>query len=509
MPRSIYLKLCKYLSFNWAPNFKIKELNEHYKEQYKNLYKISENEVNKASFTVFILSIFVIFSLSFLFLRIQILIILLSSILLSLFLAIQFNLYLYRKVKIAEDKLNSLLYFIKIDFSLIQKIGKIQTDNSLNFIKLIIDYNIFISKNFKNILSKIHFGASPEKELTNCLYPSRDFKNYIKNLLMNNFQCDEYSDAHYSYSLEKDFKVYLKQLTTKLSIVFFIGIFFPIGFCFLLFLLSLNKFMMISFIPILILFLNYLFKKFISVNHYLIGFIQDDSKYEKKKLEEFLYLIKKFSLYLKHNISPERALIRAFEEEKRDIPLLTRIFERDITLFLNGVYDFHQIINSLKKKLNSFRYHTIINSILNMINEDSFQSSYKIIEIINILNYHRKLEDKLNIIMKGEKFKIFLFLLILPIITGSIGALLPFLPEISMSLISLGELGDTLLLFDSINPIDLLFIIMILLTSNLISSYYFLKIVYSRSKIFFMLISGLIFLFTFMLSLINIINFIA
>ncbi|MBY9007103.1 MAG: hypothetical protein KGD63_10120 [Candidatus Lokiarchaeota archaeon] len=451
----------------------------------------------------------IIFLTSIIFLEIHFLIITLYSILISFVVTIQFNLYLYRKIKKAENRLNSLLYFIKIDFSLIQKIGKNQIDNCLNFIYLIIDYNITLSENYREILSKIHCGASPELELINCLYPSKDFIIYLKNLLTNNFQLDEYSDEYFSYSKEKDFKVYLKQITTKLSIVFFVGVFFPIGFCFLLFLLSLNKFMMIMFIPMLIIFLDYLFKKFISVNHYLIGFIQNDSNFEKQKLEEFLLLIKKFALNLRQNISPEKALIKAFNEEKENIPLLKSILEQDIILFLNGMYNFNQIINSFKENLKSFRYHTIINSIVNMLKENAYFSSYKIIEIINILNKHKKLENKLNVIIKGEKFKVFLFLFILPIITGSIGSLLPFLPEISKSLISLEELNDPFLFLNSLDLIDLGLILIILLASNLISSYYFLKIIFFRNKSFFMIISGIIFLLTFSLSIINIVNFIA
>ena len=503
-----YLKFCRYFNSIKIPKIKFKDIDNHYKSLYKEQYKINENDINRASFIIFILIFMIIFSFSILFLEFHILIITFYSIIICLIITFQFNLFLYKKIKKEEEKLNSLLYFIKIDFSLIQRINKNYTDNCLNFIDLIINYKISISNKFKTILSKIHCGNSPELELTNCFFSSRDFREYLDNLLTYNFQLDDYSNGYFSNSLEKNFKVYLKQITTKLSIIFFVGVFFPIGFCFLLFLLSLNKLIIIIFVPILIIFLNLLYKKFINVNHYLIGFIQSDSNLEKQKLKEFLILIKKFAINLKQNISPEQAFIKAYIKEKENIPILQNLLEQEITLFLNGIYNFNQIINSFKCKLNSYRYNTIINSISKMLKESAYLSSDKIIEIINMLNKHKKLENKLNIIIKGEKFKVYLFLFILPIITGSIGALIPFLPEITHSLLLLEELNDSFLYLNSLNIIDLILVFIILLTSNLISSYYFLKIIYSHNKSFLLIISGLIFFLTFSLSILNMTNFI-
>ncbi len=505
---SLYLKFCRHFNSQKLPKIQFKELNTHYKKLYNHKYKINDDNINKASFTICILIFTFIFVFSFLFLKLHILIITFYSIIISLIITYNFNLFLYKKIKKAEKILNSLLYFIKIDFSLIQKTGKSYTDNCLNFINLMINYNISISKEFKKILSKIHCGYLPELELNNYIYPSKDFIDYINNLLINDFQSEYDSNEYLSHTLEENFKVYLKQISTKLSIIFFVGIFFPIGFCFLLLLLSLNKIIIIIFVPILILLLNYLFKKFIDINHYLVGFIKSDSNLEKKKLDEFLVLIESFAFNLKKNISPEQAFIKAYIKEREHIPILYELLEYEISFFLNGLYNFTEILQTFKKKLKSYRYITIINSIINMLKENAYLSSNKIIEIVKVLNKHKKLEKKLDIIIKGEKFKVFLFLFILPITTGTIGALLPFLPEISQSLLFLDHINDPILFLKSLDIIDLFLILFILLISNIISSYYFLKIISFHYKSFLLIISGTIFLLTFSLSILNIANFI-
>ncbi|GAH26134.1 unnamed protein product, partial [marine sediment metagenome] len=49
----------------------------------------------------------------------------------------------------------------------------------------------------------------------------------------------------------------------------------------------------------------------------------------------------------------------------------------------------------------------------------------KITQILNEISIHQKLENKLEIIVKGERFKVLLFLFLLPIIIGGIGGLFP------------------------------------------------------------------------------------
>ncbi len=505
---NIYLGFCKKFNRTKIPELKFKKLNSNYIKIYKKKYKIEEEAINKATMFIFIFLFMVITIFSILSIKINILIIFFYTTIFSLIISYEFNLYIYRQIRKVEQLLNSILYFIKIDFSLIQKTSKNNSDLYIKFINLIANYNLSISKDFKNFLSKIHCGMTPEKALRKYISPSLDFDKYLKNLLLNDF--DEFNSLEENNlnSLEEDFKIYLKDITSKLSILFFIGIFIPIGLCFAFFFISVSKFIILFFLPFFLAFLNYLFKKFIKKNHFLIGMIRNDSKIEQKKLNEFLFLIEKFAKNLNNYLSPEKAFLNAYLEEKHNFPIISRLLEEEIYRFSNGLYTFLETLIVIKKKLKSSRYSIFINSTINMIEESAYTSASKIIEIINVFKKHQKLQKKINILIKGERFKTFIFLILLPLIIGSIGALIPFLPNIINNLFEFDELNITTFNKSSLNMVDIISIFITFLITNSISSYYFLSIINYPNKVFIILISGIIFILTYLLSIFNIMNFI-
>ena len=152
----------------------------------------------------------------------------------SLLISYKFNTYLYKKIYRDESILNALLYLIIINFSLIIKSLNRNSECCIKFIELIKNYNLPISEKFKVLLKKIHEGANPERELLDIITPSQDFNYYVRDLINNNFMVnDEYQHLDDTAS-ERNFKVVLRDIETKISIVFFIGLFFPIGLCFLI-----------------------------------------------------------------------------------------------------------------------------------------------------------------------------------------------------------------------------------------------------------------------------------
>ena len=62
-----YLHFCRKFHKPYLPKLKFKELNERYKNIYNEIYDISENVINKATFAVFLISFscFIIFSVIF------------------------------------------------------------------------------------------------------------------------------------------------------------------------------------------------------------------------------------------------------------------------------------------------------------------------------------------------------------------------------------------------------------------------------------------------------------
>jgi hypothetical protein len=399
-----------------------------------------------------------------------------------------------------------MLYLIKVDYLLIQKTSKNNSDKCISFIELIKEYKMPISVDFKTILRRIQEGKSPEKELITLITPSTDFNSYIKELLVNNFNAID-SGVFAENSLEKQFKIYLKQVQSKISILFFVGLFFPIGLCILILFQLINLFFLILFVPIYLIFLKLLFQKFIQKQSYLIGLIKSFSSLEKKKFEEFILFLKSFATNLKSNISPERAFLKSYLQNRDLITLLKEPLKNYTSHLLNFSYSFKDILKIIRLESKELRYTIILEAVEKFISKNSYFTSDKIKEILNIIIEHQRLERKLEIIMKGEKFKIFFFIFLLPIITGAISGLFPFLTIINENL----ELIDNNLINIFNNPLNfynIIIIVIVLMSSISITTYFFLEILYIKRKFLTVLGSNTFFFLIFLISFFNISTFI-
>ncbi len=501
-----YANFCSKFHKYKIPKLRYKELDERYCDLYRTLYNTNEADVNKASFIIFLISFFITITISLLLSSLNFLIIILYSITISMISSYKFNSILFNDITKKESLLNSVLYIIKIDFSLIQKTSKENSDNCLRFIELVKSYKIPISNYFKSIFKRVQEGKNPEKELTELKTPSNDFDNFIKSLLINNFNYNDYGDANEN-TLEKQFNIYLRQIQSKISVLFFIGLFFPIGICFLILFQLINIIFLIFFIPFFTIFMNLLFRKFIRNQGYLIGLINDFSRHERKKYEEFLLFLRGFASHLKTNFSPEKAFLKSYNQNKKVITILNKPLKNQISYLLNFTYSFSEILELLKSELKSLRYVIILDAIKKFTERSAYYTSDKIFELLKIIRKHQKLERKLEVIMKGEKFKILFFIFLLPIITGSISGLLPFFNIIIRSIDLVGN--EFLLVFENpFNIFSIVIIVIVLISSISITSNYFLKIIYHVRRLPIILASNIIFILTFLITFINISNFV-
>lgn len=499
-----YLRFCKVFHDYKLPKIKFKELNDWYRYLYRNKYNIDEDDINKASFVIFSLFFFILIILSLFLTPISILIIIFYSLVLSLLASYRFNSHLYKKIKKEESILNALLYLIVINFSLIKKTLKRNTDYSINFIELIKNYNLPVSESCKVILRKIHEGHTPEKELLKIVTPSEDFNYYLRDLIINDFNTDyEFQNLDDNTS-ERNFKVVLKDIESKISIVFFIGFFFPIGLCFLILFQQINTILIILFIPFFLILLNFLFRKLVRINILLIGLLKENSKKEKRKFDEFQIFLKNFAINLKSNISPEIAFTNAYLQNKEFYKILNKPFESQISRLLNFSCSFGEMLNLLKFELKSLRYIIILDVIERMLDENSYYSADKVIEILKIISKHRRLEKKLTIIIKGEKFKVLIFIFLLPIIIGSIGGMIPLFMMLTKNIDQLGSFSYNEYI-ELINILDFIVIFLTLFFSNLITCYYFLKIINFEKKFLIILISSIVYVLSFFISFMNVI----
>lgn len=498
----IYLRFCRSFQNLNIPKLKFKTLDHRSQLLYINYFKIREEDLNKASFAMF--SILIIFC-TIVYLIFFNIIILGFTIIISLSCTYEFNTLLLKLLKKKEDQINSIINILKIDFALVQKTLNKASDRCINFISFIINYNTPLSGLYNELLRKIHEGYVPEDLLGTTTTFSRDFDEYVQALMVNNFQYDEKLYQIDDTSLEEDFKVYLKQLQNKIAIIFFIGLFFPIGFCFLVLFQIISPIFMILCVPVFLFFLYGLFKKYVKIDYLLIGLFSEHSRLELKKFQEFIYFIKNYATTLQHNISPEKAFIDVYNSRKSDLKFFKIPLEHSITKLITDSFSLNEVMEGLKNELKSVRYSIIIDSIKRMINENAQYSSKKILETLQIIQKHQKLEKELRLIIRSEKFKVFVFLILLPAIVGSIGGMIPFFSILNNQHEILTKIDQ----YGAIQGADLAkmsLIFLLLICCVIITSYFFLKIVQIEKKIFFILLSTIIFIIIYFLSMSTILS---
>jgi len=501
-----YIRFCrKFRSIN-LPKVKFRELDDRYKLIYKKDYGIYEDDINKATF-VLLLSIFIIiFSISILITHINVLFIILYSLISSFSLSYIFNSKLFKEINKKEVEINAMLYLVKIYYSLIQKSLEKSADHSVAFINLIKDYNLPISENFKIIIKKLQEGENPEDELLKMITPSEDFNRYLKELLITNYEYNERVETFDGNTLEKRFKIFLKQIESKLSIIFFLGLFYPLGLSFLILFQRISTFFTLFLLPIYFIIFKLLYKKFVKTNHYLIGLMNNYSKLERKRYNEFLLFLKGFAINLRRNLAPETSFLNSYTQNKTQFVLLNEPIQTQISRLLNFNCSFEEMLDFLKLNLKSIKYSIIIEIIKKIIYQNAFESSQKILEILEVIYKHQNLEKKLEVIVKGEKFKVFLFLFLLPVIIGGIGGMFPFfillLEDIDLNI---GMISPNF--FTLIFTQDVFFLFGSLLFCLSVTSYYFLKIIRKEKMTSLILIINIIYTLIFFLSFFNVLNF--
>jgi len=260
-------------------------------------------------------------------------------------------------------------------------------------------------------------------------------------------------------------------------------------------------------IPIYFLLLSQMNRKFVKSDIFLIGLLSDYSKREKKRFNEFIEFLKVFSLNLQKNISPEAAYINAFSRQRAHLKFLNSDLQKHSLSLVNFSYSFNEMIDKLKIQINSFRYSIILEVLKKILEHNPLASSNKIMDIINVLNSHQKLEKKLEIIIKGEKFKAFLYLFIMPFVLGIIGGLIPSF-YIILNTVNIDNIFQILIVqnINFILNISLTFIFLIFCV--MISSFYFLKIVNQHKIYFLIIISCILFSLLYLISFLNISYFI-
>jgi len=495
--------LCQKIHPYSIPRFRFRKLDTRYKLMYEKEYNLHENDINKASFIVFLISFITIFITSNFLSVFNLVQIFSYSLIFSLFFSYSFNNKFYKDILKKENQLNAFVYVIRIYFSLIQKSVGNSADLPINFIRLISDYNLPIKKEFRKILNKIQIGQNPEILLSNVITPSIDFNSYLKELLISNFT---YNETLTENSLEKKFRQYLREIESKLSVFFFIGLFFPLGVCFLILFQKINLILLVIMLPLFFISIKTLNKKFLRNDSFLLGLLNNYSKEEKVKFHEFISFLRSFTLNLQKNTSPEIAFINSYSQNKSQIVLIDAPIKSQITNLLSFSCSFEEMLENLQIEINSIRFRIILDVIGKLVSKNAYISHKKINELLNEISKHQKLERQLENIIRGERFRVLFFLFLLPIVIGGIGGLFPMFNILinNISFSSNIPLSSLLELFFSY---DFVVIFLALWFCVYTSSYYFLKIISYERKAILIITSCIIYIVAFLSSFFNVLNY--
>ena len=145
----IFTDFCQFFHKYKIPKLRLKEIDERYRDLYRKLYNVHESDINKANFILFVLSFLISIIVSMLFFSFNFLIIILYSTLLALLISYRFNLILLYDIRKKESIINSLLYMLKIDFSLVHLTSNQKSDRCLLFIQLVKEFDLPISSQYK------------------------------------------------------------------------------------------------------------------------------------------------------------------------------------------------------------------------------------------------------------------------------------------------------------------------------------------------------------------------
>ncbi|MFX0106196.1 MAG: hypothetical protein ACFE75_12000, partial [Candidatus Hodarchaeota archaeon] len=203
----------------------------------------------------------------------------------------------------------------------------------------------------------------------------------------------------------------------------------------------------------------------------------------------------------------ESAFIRSYEQNRNVLELIGQTIKNQVSNLLSFNNTFKDMIDFLKLELKSVKYSIILDAIEKFIVENANYSSEKIFDILKVIQKHQDLEKKLEIILKGEKFKVFLFIFLLPILIGAISGMFPFFILITRDLNS----SNIMLLIDltDVKNIYYIFIINVIFLSSIsITSSCFMKIINYKKKLPIIFISNIIFILVFITSFFTTLSFI-
>lgn len=454
----IYLRILRLL-----PSGKnIKNIQDKNEFCYRKEYGVTNYQINMGAnlISIFFFLFFLLFILEK---SIQIQII---SIFLALTLRFYLKNYFIKNIKKKINKIDSSIILIKNLFELYSCLVPYHDFCNL-FIRLMVEYESPVQKDFIEIANNIQRGFLPEDLLKQYKSISESFNLFIKQLLITNFDTNSIEFDNIN-KLENNFREINHSLDTRLSLFFFIIIFFPLGLCFYTILQKVNGFDIVIFLLIYLIILKIIMNNFIIDNTELLGINLYENNKIKNEYLEFLNFLTSLSINLTY-YNPEESffhtfpeLSNTFQETLKDEIIRLKMYNISLEEFLDKVYN----------KIQGRKAKILFYALKEMLLKNAFNTSNQIKTILFILNKHKKIEEEREIIIKSEKVRVKIFIYLLPVIIGMIGGILPFMINVYKTF-DVNLFQDLPFSIYILSPIDIIIFIISQYIIIIVSGYYF------------------------------------
>ncbi|MHA1694615.1 MAG: hypothetical protein ACTSYZ_08175 [Candidatus Helarchaeota archaeon] len=448
----------------FCKKFYSEELNKavnYYNYDKRAVIDLHSDDIIKSAILSFIISFFSFF---FILSLINFYFSILISLIFSLIISKKIYGYLIIQFHIQQDNFLQYLDLIYQDFILILK----SSGTLLDCIKYVSksDYPI-ISGYFKEIVKKINMGQTPEHLLIEFagIIANPTFKENFLSLLSSDIHNNDLINKNPKFSVEllSKYQKTTEQLQVRFTILITINIFLPIItiVLFSIYLAS-NPWFILILIPFHLFILIILKKSLIKRSFVFFG----ESVNQEKELILLLNFLDVFSNYLCLNNSPEIALFKSIKLLK-----LNSSFFKNPEMFIQiNNFEFNEYWNNLINNFKEQKNKILLKLILKMLSKNSLETGKRIKNILDNIEFNRKLIAKRKTIIKSIQFKVLILMSIFSILMGLFTNILPIFSLFFQQVTNGLFIQNNFILFDNkiIIPIIITNTILVFFTSKII-----------------------------------------
>lgn len=390
-----------------------------YSEQIALLYGVSSSQINKfALLAVYIYYfIFCIINICFKFNHWIVFI----SLFFGFFLYFSIRNYFKNKIQNYENDNAPIYQVLSIIINIHYLNLPINCDPNSYLIDLLEQHKYLII-NFEQIKERINSGYGLEKCLKEIVFFSPTFTKYIRDLIVFNY-CFGFLDYIKDiFGKEYDqFRLYSITLDSRLNILFFFALFYPICAVFMLVKLGFDFEIIILLFLIFLFVMNFLITKMMKNPIILFGaYSPNIPQNEIKKFNTFLKFLQKIS-YNSVNMPLEYALITSLHDFPQKELQILNLDEYNFNLELNSL---KILIENISYKVNSKQISSILQFIHNIYEESTFQGQIFFKNLFQLLNLHNEIGKNQEIIIKSSRGKRKIYKILLSFILGFLSVIL-------------------------------------------------------------------------------------